>query len=318
MTTENVFRKWISIENHYQEKWLSCWLKNYPELNGEVFQITEKLHGANFSIIVHNENVHFASRNNIIEPDNNFYGFREVFKSANMTKLIDFLKKISKDKTYQLVGELYGGKIQKGVWYGKEKSFRWFGLYINGELVSPKDTDNLLFSFQYLKVPVIRTDKVDDLSFLVSNFKTDFNSLLTPENFEDENICEGVAIVPYNKVYRNQDSYFYIKKKNEKFKETQRSKKVRAEKELSSDIKDIITDLSSYICGPRLEGLFSKFGRFEEKSKLGFYASKYFEDIIQDFEKDSGDAFSKLEKEQQKIVSKAISKHIFADLLKEV
>ena len=42
-----MFKKFPSIENHYQQKNIDYWLRLYPELKDEDYVITEKLDGAN-------------------------------------------------------------------------------------------------------------------------------------------------------------------------------------------------------------------------------------------------------------------------------
>ena len=319
-----MFKKWLSIENHYQELTIEKWLFKHPELENQDFQITEKIHGANFSIIAQNGVIDFASRNGILDADGSFYSFQEVMKNKELEELVNFLSDFSLNqpsKVYQLVGELYGGKIQKGVWYGKEKNFRWFGLYIDGELVSQRDADNILLDFLHLKVPVIDiVNPPEGLLNFIKNYPTEFKSVLTPEGYEEENICEGVVITPYNNVIKNQDSYFYIKIKNEKFKEkSSKPKRERSPKEdLPEYITDMILDLRSYICDARKQGLFSKMGELDDRKKLPEFASAYFQDIVEDFEKDTGGKLNSLEKSDRKIISKSLSKYIFKDLLKSV
>ena len=45
------FKKWTSIENHYQNKNIDRFMDHFGgELNKELFVITEKIDGSNFSI----------------------------------------------------------------------------------------------------------------------------------------------------------------------------------------------------------------------------------------------------------------------------
>ena len=44
------FKKYQSIENHDQEKFIEGFLNYYPELKGMKYIATEKIHGTNFSV----------------------------------------------------------------------------------------------------------------------------------------------------------------------------------------------------------------------------------------------------------------------------
>jgi len=314
------FKKWNSIDNHYNEKVFRKFVEFNPDLSTAMFEITEKIHGANFSVIGDGlGNVSFAKRTSILENDANFYGFQEVFKRDEYVFLTSFIREFSKkiNKEVQLYGELYGNNIQKGVYYGEDKNFRWYSLRIDGRIIPPKDAEVLLESIINLKVPVIKRERVNgDFIEFIRNINQRFISKLTPEHYTDENICEGVVIVPYEKIFFNQSSMLLIKKKNEEFKDKSHVKKIKVVKELSKDTKYFLEEALSYICENRTNDLFSKMGELEDIKNISEYAKAYFDDFWGDFGKDH---FKKvqwinLEDVEKKYIKKKIGPAIYKEL----
>ena len=314
-----VFKKWSSIENYYQKPIFEKWLRMYPELNTEVFEVTEKIHGANFSLIAEpNKKVVFAKRPSILNNDKNFYDYEDTFLKPGYVELVEFLEILAEEtgNIYQLYGELFGAKIQKGVFYGNEIQFRWYALRENGTVLTPKETEKIMKLFMYLKVPVIGQFSAcgDFLNFL-DKFDTKFQSKLTPENYESDNICEGVVIAPYEKQYYNQKSLLLIKKKNEEFKDkANKPKRVRVEKKLPEKVSNLVNEALLYINENRTNDLFSKIGRLESMRDAGKFAKEYFNDMFADFEKDNYTEWNNLEKADQKIIKKQIGSAIFKEL----
>ena len=314
------FKKWNSIENHYNEKVFRKFVEFNPELSNAVFEITEKIHGANFSVIGDSfGNVSFAKRTSLLKDDEKFYGFQEVFKREKYSFLKDFIGKFAEkiEKEVQLYGELYGSNIQKGVYYGEEKNFRWYSLRIDGIIIPPKDAEVLLESILHLKVPVIKRERVNgDFVEFIRGIDQRFTSKLTPDYYTEENICEGVVIVPYEKVFFNQSSMLLVKKKNEEFKDKSHVKKLKVVKELSEDTKYFLEEALSYICENRTNDLFSKMGELEDIHNISEYAKAYFDDIWGDFGKDN---FKKvqwitLEDVEKKLIKKKIGPAIYKEL----
>jgi len=313
------FKKWNSIENHYQEKIIYKWAEHFPELNNMFFEVTEKIHGANFSILVNTDGeVRFASRNGVIEDEDKFYGYKAVFAREEYISLLNELKRISVswNEDLQLFGELYGGKIQKGVFYGNEKHFRWYSLRIREDIVRPSIAKEMLKEVLDFKVPVIckissNTDGVLEMIKIVNH---EFQSKLTPLEYTDENICEGVVIVPYEDIIKNQESYFLIKKKGDKFKDKNSKPKVHKVVVLDEPVQALLDEAFLYINENRTNDLQSKIGAFEEMKDLSRFAKEYFNDLFIDFEKDNYTEWQNLDKLSQGIIKKNVGTRIYQEL----
>ena len=313
------FTKWNSIENHYQKGIFERWIYLNPELNNIDVEITEKIHGANFSILVSPcEKAKFASRNSVLEEDAKFYGFQEVFEREEYVGLIKFLEVLSRkhDAEIQLYGELYGGKIQKGVFYGTEKNFRWYSLRWNGAIYPPQKAAIILNNFLHLKAPAVGVFNVGgDLIKFIDEVETEFQSNLTPKEYTERNICEGVVMVPYEQNFWNQSSLLLIKKKNEEFKDKSHARKhERVEKVIPENVQELTDEALSYINENRTNDLQSKNGEFNDIKDISKFAKEYFNDLFSDFEKDNYTEWHCLDKLEQGYIKKVIGKNIFQEL----
>lgn len=314
------FKKYNAITNHYRvreiEKIITANISYLPITI--CFQITEKLHGANFSILVDGNTYTMAKRTSELTEDENFYGYQEVMTgySGLINRLVDISKLL--DKPVQLYGELFGGNIQKGVWYGADKKFRWYAMKLDGKFISTKQADLMLADFLSIKVPVVgfvHYTLGDDLATFIDSIPFRFQSKLSPEDYKEDNICEGVVALPYEIVPVYGNEYLAIKKKNEEFKDkSQGKRREKVKKELPEDVENLIEEFLSYINPIRTKDLMSKLGEMRDLRELVTYAKAYFRDAMDDFILDHKDEFAQLEKPMQKEVTKAGSGAIYKEL----
>lgn len=272
-----LFTKWPSIENSYQQKNIDWWLEKYPMLADETFVLTEKLHGSNFQWYIQPKlPVLAGSRSGWINMAGSFQGvvIAELLttEQPTLTKLQELADNTG--VTLRLFGELFGGNIQKGVDYGPEKQVLYFGIMVN----------DVLQPFSALVDYLPRHKIVPVISFAnglaaALAFNPHFNSWILEE--VDNNTVEGVVIMPYNKVYQNEvGSTFMLKNKNKEFAEKAHAPKVRVE---DSRITQLNAIFLTYITDNRLQGIFSKFGKIEQKAQIGQYLQRLIEDAKGDF-----------------------------------
>lgn len=319
------FKKWISLENHYNAKVLRDWEERCPELrNTDMrFAITEKIHGANFSIWASPDGtVKFAKRNSFLEEGESFYGYQDVMKEDKYQSLIKHLLFVAGElnTVITLYGELFGGNIQKGVWYGAEKQFRWYALFTERDkLRTCFDADTILMEYLSLKVPVHGYLLNETGMSLVELFSDKyinhrFNSYLTPEEYTEPNICEGVVIRPAHRVVTYGHDVFYIKMKNEEFKENSHKERSKIVKDIPAHIMLLQDKLLQYVNDNRTESLSSKMGTFDDIRQIGKYAKAYYDDVMEDFVKENYTDYSKLENNEKKMLTKPLSIQIFQTL----
>lgn len=281
-----MFRKYPSLTNHYQNKEIDYLIMKHGDYMNECeWHISEKIHGSNASILFtspHDEPKVF-SRNQEI-TGTNFYNADDIInemikKLAPIRQLVDRTK-----TTVRVFGELFGPGIQKGVKYGPERQIRIFDMMINDELQSQENIENFFYDMGigHLLVPKLA---------IASSFK---EAMEYPEVFQstifkidEENLAEGIVIKPFKEVFVDgQGSVFYIKKKNEKFKEQQKVKKIRTETQFSEKVNDMRALFLSYINKNRVESVFSKEGEIQSFKDIGKYISLIHVDALTDFNRD--------------------------------
>ena len=139
-----------------------------------------------------------------------------------------------------------------------------------------------------------------------TNFPTKINPL-------EGNICEGVVIQPYSKVYRlHSGATFLLKKKNEAFKEKQKARKPPAP--VDSEVARMRGMFDEYITESRLRSVFSKEGCIQEPRQIGDYIRLVIADALEDFIKDHGAAWNVATKQQRGQITKVGGQ--VADMLK--
>jgi Rnl2 family RNA ligase len=327
-----MFKKFHSLENHYRTEIVQNFFLRYPELKGESFIINEKIHGANFSVTFHNcGRLQFSKRSGIVTD--NFYNYKNAFNTPNAKMFIETMISFcaSKQRTIQFVGELFGANIQKGIYYGPNEQWRWFGIYEHfgeeAKFLSHKEENDLfdeikreypIYSICNLYVPTIGIFYIKtDETFLemLNRINIDQNSRLTPYKFNKPNLMEGVVIRPISQDYYSPvGQIFMIKYKNEKFKDICYSKKKRVLKKLPEELKSILEDAQKYINKNRTQDLFSKYGKLQSMLDFGKYIKYYFDDFFDDFIKDYGADYHTLEKQPQRFFNKEVNKLIVKEL----
>lgn len=287
------FKKWCSIENSYRQKHIDWYLERFPELLDDTYVITEKIHGSNFQWYLEPDKpVVAGSRNMYLEIDGSFQGayIPELLDADK--KLLDFLQaRVNRDGcTYRVFGELFGKGIGKGVDYGEEKRLLYFGMMVDDVLV-PFTTMEMYIPRSRM-VPVVGI--IDGLANAMQ-FDTAFNSCLSDK---DNNLCEGVVIQPYRKVYQVGDySPFMLKKKNRTFEEKMN---IKAPVVIAPEVKQLKAEFAAHITDNRLQSVFSKHGEIEKPSQIGNYIRLVLEDARIDFMKDHKELFDEMTPKQQK------------------
>jgi len=86
----------------------------------------------------------------------------------------------------------------------------------------------------------------------------------------------------------NASSISASKKKNEKFIEESRTKKIKIKpiEKFSDEVLNLELEFSNYINKNRVESVFSKYGEINEPKEIGLYIGMVTKDAIKDFEKD--------------------------------
>lgn len=282
-----IFKRYNSIDNHYNSKVLSYWLNSNLIENELEFVVHEKIHGCNTSFIVNNNDVKFAQRSKITH---------DIFNSSlYYNKYFDNVKAISNhlNKPVQIYCEYYGNHIQKELLYrnDNEGDFIFFDIRLIDEdrFLDYEECKKLFKTFN-LPVPYLYfRGKLDDcLNLEVENVE----SMLAKTNNIDTFI-EGYVIKPVKEIVNDNGERMIIKKVSNKFRETKLSyneiEKIKAKEAISQTFsKEYIDVIKSKLTLIRIEKIAIKEG-FDNTNKKNFSLLKeaLVNDIIEELEREN-------------------------------
>ena len=135
------FKKYPSIQNKHNEKFYNLLANNY---SNSLFIVEEKVHGTNLGVYLDEVNILYASRNEFLNDNDNFFNFQLVKNKYNdkFRQIYRLLKDNIDVNEVIFYGELFGGyypekkndnkRIQKGVYYTNDIEFYLFDIKIDG------------------------------------------------------------------------------------------------------------------------------------------------------------------------------------------
>jgi Rnl2 family RNA ligase len=274
-----MFVKYPSLVNHYNKREIRNALRRNPGLDIVTFVITEKIHGANIQVNFEPDGSSWwGSRNQSLGSNPSFYGAADVFPKVQKQLAAAAAFAHDSGETVTIYGELFGGRIQKGVEYGNAKRIRFFDIALNGH-IKPLTFFMTLVPAP-LSVPILKV--VKGLEQALS-----FDARIPTTLYEGglKNICEGIVIKPLAIVAHNgSEEPFVIKVKNEEFLEKKAHKKTA--KVLPNNLVCLREAFLSYLVPIRVQSLFSKEGPMESKQDIKRYLPLLIEDAWGDFIKD--------------------------------
>ena len=327
---EQEFKKYNSIENHYQEGFINKVREASAGLPISWF-VTEKIHGCNAQISYDGKEIKYGKRTSYIENEN-FYNIKEVLVQYK-DKLIMYYNHLAVlglelDKVI-FFGELFGGsyphpdvprnkkcsQIQKGVYYTPNHEFKLFDICLtfkDGEYryVCGYDFINICKTFGLPHVPVLdaNIDLEKALNYTNNGESRVYSEYGLPQI--QDNIMEGIVIRGwYTDLWLPNGSRAIIKSKNDRFKEvSHEKKKVVEHKDVPEHIQNILNDLSLYVTPQRVENVISHFGEIS-LSQFGEILKAVNLDVLEDFEKGSN-VLNTLEKNELNFVRKQLSAQV--------
>ena len=279
MSNSDKFKKYSSIENHYQEGFLS----KCPQENID-WCVTEKIHGANFQVYYDGEHLLLGSRNRFINTNENFNNLQNIIEEIK-PKLLLMIKAFGKIPI-TLYGEVYGDGIQKGVKYSKNKKIRFFDIKIQDEYYPYAFASEVFKMWNIPYIPILSTFN-GNIFDVVKSVNTRFNSTISEGEYAglENNLCEGVVIKPLYQEFKTPlGSRVIIKKKNEEFLEKKQASKEPKPDRFIDYSKDCEA-VKPYINDNRFDSVFSKDNY--QKEDFGTFIKAYAQDIIEDAAKDS-------------------------------
>ena len=274
------FKKFSSLENSYRQNLIDKVVEHGYSVDTEQWIVTEKLHGTNLSFWCDGEEVRVASRSQFV--DGTFYNCQAVI-DRYADKLLDWCKR-SSIFPITIYGELFGNGVQKEVKYG-ERDFAAFDVEIfNQGPLHKIAAANMCKDIGIPFVPVIFKGTFAECLSVDNTFQ----SLLTPEGYEEDNTAEGLVIEPVEPLFFANGSRIYFKNKTSSFSEKKNtSQKTPKSYALSEEENKILSDVLQYNTTNRVSNVISKIGSITNKD-FGKILGLTVADMIEDYQKDSG------------------------------
>lgn len=328
------FDKYTSIENTYRASYMEAVMKNVP--SDMIWDVTEKVHGANCCIITDGITVEFAKRSGIVGEGGGFFSY-EIVLAEHQERILNAFKYVKEKfeteekpiKMVQFYGELFGGgyphedvpndkrfgTVQKGIYYAPYQSFYGFDIALvhgNGTdangyrtwLNPDEESDVYAKNDIFFAKSLFRGTLKECLEY-ANEFQTNIPTWLGLPPIEG-NICEGVVLKPMIPQFFKNGDRVVLKNKNERFSEKKNGEK-KERKELPSSIVEAIELIGSYINDSRLCNVISHEGEFDMPRGFGNLIKLFTEDILNDFVKDNMSLWNDMEKATQKVITKAMT-----------
>lgn len=329
------FDKYTSIENTYQTPYMIKVQEVVPA--DMLWDVTEKVHGANCCMITDGVTVEFAKRSSIVGEGEKFFNHKLVLAEyqEKILKAFKYVKENfeTKDKPIKLVqfyGELFGGAyphddvpkdsrysaVHKGLYYAPYQSFYGFDIAVYHEnsidaneyrtwLNPDQEADVYKQNDIFYAKSLFRGTLEECLKF--SNaFQTHIPEWLGLPPIKD-NICEGVVIKPMVPQFFGNGERIILKNKNERFAEKKKEHVHKEKVELPENVLAAATKIREYITDARLCNVISHEGEFDMPKAFGKLIKLFTEDILNDFIKDNMVEWNSLEKATQKIITKIMT-----------
>ncbi|MCP5048385.1 MAG: hypothetical protein GY940_14545 [bacterium] len=318
--------KYSSIENTYRDKFIHM-MKEEGKDEGE-WVVTEKIHGAQFTIYYNGSDAEASSRTAFLTEDIDFFNWQKVLADnlEQVKKLYGILKDKNKDISVAAVyGELFGGsyphpdvpkvktskRLQKGVFYHPDNLFYAFDLKVDGRYLTVDEANELFEEAGLFYAKPLFRGTFEECLAHANDFPSVISQWLELPAIPD-NIAEGIVIKPVEPQYLNVGERVILKSKNEKFKERKSKKKHNRPQDapLSEEAVKLREEVESLVTENRLQNVLSKKGELPyplPKDYFGQIMKDFADDLWEEFNKDFQAPFDNLDKKEQKKISKAVN-----------
>ncbi|WP_372366917.1 RNA ligase family protein [Candidatus Uabimicrobium sp. HlEnr_7] len=289
--------KWVITEKDYRDWKKIEWV------------VTEKVHGANFCILVDGENIHSAKRKSILEPGESFFHYQKIIAQYK-ENILELFHAIKLEKPLiegiYVYGELFGGQyphsnvkslglspIQTGVYYSPDVEFLIFDIaYVAEGKRKYIDYCSLVEKCRSVDMPYSQSlykGAYDKAMAFEHKFITTIPEILGLPKIED-NYAEGIVIKPAThitvKTKKGNKIRPITKKKIEEFSEIKynEAKKWCPQKNNYFDLACL------YITKNRLRNVLSKMGDIhissEQRKKV---LDSFVVDVLEEMQNDYSD-----------------------------
>lgn len=270
--------------------------------------VTEKIHGANFSISYASGTIKFAKRTGYLSEDEWFYNYHLI--KSKLEKNVEKIAQILAQPNFVVYGELFGGfypedpdtfdrtqrinpqgvsvlpveqrAIQEGIYYSPDIHYCVFDIGIVNSVGSIEFVDytQVISCIEHTELLYAKPLAIDTFDNVIK-YPTQWNSTI-PESLglkpmkPNTNIAEGIVCKPVCGDKITNGNRCIIKIKNTQFKE------ITEEFDLAKVSKSWQFVLGNLICQNRLNAVLSKLGQLN-KSNVQEVIGAMCEDVWEDY-----------------------------------
>lgn len=329
------FKKYESLTNTYRQEFLDKIM--FEEKDGDEWVVTEKIHGANFSIWINPTEIRLAKRSAFLPDDSGFFSVYDIIdvlkeKARNLYNYITANQSDEVDMEIAIYGELFGGgyphkdvpvnprskKVQNKVWYSPDTQFAVYDISSDGNYLPFSTVSTYAKQFGFTVVPELFRGSFKECLDHSNEFLSEVYKMFGLPPLED-NICEGIVIRPETDRYVFGEARVILKSKNKRFAERE-EKTPKVRKELSAELATILGVLNSYVTENRYDAVVSKIGDVSPRD-FGMILGLMVKDVIEEMQTEQNlfSSYSKLDKSDRKTINKhlgfAVSKVVRKKLI---
>ncbi|MDJ1497981.1 RNA ligase family protein [Cytophagaceae bacterium DM2B3-1] len=312
--------------------------EHYRQIQKAEWVVTEKLHGANFCVVLTAQEIQYAKRKEILLPEDDFFGYQDLVEKleGKFLEIQDLLQKkglLKAEETALLYGELCGGGyphpdiepnplvdlVQSGIYYSPNIEFCIFDIAIQNETsdVAKKYLDYDTMASLCNQVGLIYAEALligsyeEALHFDI-HFESRLPAKLNLPRLPFPNLAEGVVIKPRVSLVLTTPKEIFrpvLKMKIQEFSEVQfhQSEKWNAFEPKGKTTR-LIRDILRLINANRVSNAVSKIGRVKasDSHKVAQLSQYFREDIQYEIETNFRKSLNKLTQMEKEMIERHI------------
>ncbi len=334
-----MFIPYEKIDTNWQNRGLTQ--EHYRRLNKAEWVVTEKIHGANFCVVLTEQAISYAKRKEMLLPDDDFFGYQAVVEPLEIAflEVQQYLQQegfAHSEDTILLHGELFGGGyphpeveanaqvdlVQTGVYYSPDIEFCVFDIAIQSPGNQHKQyLDYKLVSSICEKAGLLYTkalfvgsyEKALEVSI---RFETSLPGLLGLPALPFANLAEGVVVKPTDDLWLSTETGMFrpvLKRKIPEFAEEQFHQVAKwNEFEPKGKTTQLLRQLLALINENRLNNAVSKVGKIQvgDAKKIALVKQYIQEDIDEEIQHVAAKTYAKLTQTEKDTISRQVQASI--------
>ena len=294
------------------------WERAMEVPHDETWIAVEKIHGANFSFIVHaNGDIQCAKRNSILSSDDNFYDHKEI-----LAKYTPFVRRVAAqypNTSIQIFGELFGGLypgydsekfyVQKEVYYTPNVNFIPFDIWTGKTYEDWASAQKILADAGFRVLVPRCVGSLESVRACSHKFPSDIPKMFElPWLGDDTNFAEGLVIRPIHTYYTKRQRRIIYKHKISKFSEVRiciSKPEKPSELKWTTEQNQLYDALTLYITKPRMDNLLSHGSASWDN--LPRLAGLFTADVFSEFANEDEEIWAAVDKKSRGPVRKKIA-----------